>query len=283
MTSFKSLLVVALCFGLNHLSAQDLAYVTADSGLTVREQPHVNARKVGKLYYGEALTITETTQHNLVIKEAGETIEGQWVKIQTPSIAGYVFNGYLSAHKMPKTIEFNHRGLRLKLKHLNSTDEFKIHTFHDTDTVSVGLSLGDSPEGKLLLVNNTQYKRVSIFQRYETSISILNEGPHCDLTKWEHYNSSYTPLEQLSTHKFRVLSYKPEEYRKFTETTIEALKEAVKTQCGEAWSSYIKDIKSLTDYPASIGISRIFLKIILTDHQDQVSEKIIEFELPMGC
>ena len=38
-------LLVAFCYG------QDYAYVTANSGLTIREQPDVNALKIGKLQY----------------------------------------------------------------------------------------------------------------------------------------------------------------------------------------------------------------------------------------
>ena len=46
------------------------------------------------------------------------------------------------------------------------------------------------------------------------------------------------------------------------------------------WS---KDIKNVNEYPSGVSMSRIFLKILLTDENDSVIEKTIEFEIPMGC
>lgn len=283
MRELKQVLAVLLLLITNVIIGQNSAYVTADNGLTVREQPNPNARRVGKLDYGEAIEITEYTSVNLVLFDEGEKIEGKWVRIQTPALAGYVFNGFLSPDKMAESLEFRYHGLKMKLKNLNSTDEFKLHNFHDLDTVYVTVELGDSPEGKIISITNKNYKRIGIFQRHENSVTIMNEGPHCDLTEWEHFYSQWRPIQALSKSKFKTLTYSESEGQLFMDIDIDDLKNTVRNKCGEEWSNDVVDIKTVNDYPASVGISRIFLKILMTDNNDKVIEKIIVFEIPMGC
>lgn len=282
MEIIKSLFAVVLLTSSGTSLSQNQAYVTADNGLTVREQPDPKGRRVGKLDYGDAIEITESTNINLILVDEGEQIDGKWVKIQSPTITGYVFNGFLSKEKIVKPIEFRYVGLSLKLKNLKSSDEFKIHTLHYTDTIKIGVTLGDSPEGKILTVNNEDYKRISIFQCFKSSITIMNERPHCNLTDWEHYYSPWRPIEAISKTKFKTLGYSLKERQQFRDIDIEALKQEVKDKCGNHWSNYVKDLKTLNDYPVNIAINRIFLKVLITDHNDKVTEKIIEFEIPMG-
>jgi hypothetical protein len=265
------------------LTSQNPFFVTADNGLTVREQPDPKARRVGKLNYGEAIDVIETTNINLAIVDDGEQIEGQWVKMQSPSIKGYVFNGFLSPEKLEEPIELRHYGLTMRLKNLKTNDEFKRHTLHDKDTIRINVALGDSPEGKIITINNKDYKHVSIFQQFENSVTIMNEGPHCDLTGWKHYYSSWEPLQAISKTKFKTLQYSSAQRRQFMDIDIDQLKTEVENKCGKDWRNYVNDITTVNDFPADIGISRIFLKVLLTNENDEVTEKIIEFQIPMGC
>ena len=265
------------------LTSQNPFFVTADNGLTVREQPDPKARRVGKLNYGEAIDVIETTNINLAIVDDGEQIEGQWVKMQSPSIKGYVFNGFLSPEKLEEPIELRHYGLTMRLKNLKTNDEFKRNTLHDKDTIRINVALGDSPEGKIITINNKDYKHVSIFQQFENSVTIMNEGPHCDLTEWKHYYSSWEPLQAISKTKFKTLQYSSAQRRQFMDIDINQLKTEVENKCGKDWRNYVNDITTVNDFPADIGISRIFLKVLLTNENDEVTEKIIEFQIPMGC
>jgi hypothetical protein len=277
------LLTVFLCCSSFLLIGQNPFFVTADNGLTVREQPDPKARRVGKLNYGEAIEVIETTNINLAIVDDGEQIEGQWVKMQSPSIKGYVFNGFLSSVKLEDPIELRHYGLTMRLKNLKTNDEFKRHTLHDKDTIRINVALGDSPEGKIITIHNKGYKHISIFQRFENSVTIMNEGPHCDLTEWKHYYSSWEPLQAISKTKFKTLGYSSAQRRQFMDIDINQLKTEVENKCGKDWRSYVNDITTVNDFPADIGISRIFLKVLLTNENDEVTEKIIEFQIPMGC
>ena len=283
MKILKQILAIGFMFNMAFLCAQQQAYVIADNGLTIRDKPDVSSERLGKLNYGDEIEITEQTNIELVIIDDGKKIVGNWVKIKANSKSGYVFNGYLSKEKFIKGIEVHLKGLQIKLKNLKSNDESIVYSFFDKDTINVSVELGGSPEGKTLIVNNGDYKRVSIFQRYENSITIMNEGPHCDLTEWEHYYSNWQPIHKISSNKFETLSYTEDDWEKFTDISIEALKTEVLEHCGEDWVKYIKNVKTVKDYPAGVGTSRIFLKIMMIDFEDKVTEKIIKFEIPMGC
>tara|TARA_S200000501_G_C20750106_1_gene711247 strand:- start:453 stop:1169 length:717 start_codon:yes stop_codon:yes gene_type:complete len=77
-------------------------FVSAKSGLNVRERPNSNSNKTGIILYnqkvkilsrsGKKLTINDTDEETGVIK----TIEGEWVEvIFGTNLKGYVFDGFL--------------------------------------------------------------------------------------------------------------------------------------------------------------------------------------------
>ena len=114
------LVLVAFSYG------QDYAYVTADSGLTVREKPDVAASKLGKLMYNEAVELVEKTKIKLVIVDEGNRISGEWVKIKMngyQDLKGYVFNGFLSETKMPKIINVKFPEANVHIKNLSIVDD----------------------------------------------------------------------------------------------------------------------------------------------------------------
>ncbi|MCA0131122.1 SH3 domain-containing protein [Winogradskyella alexanderae] len=282
MNFLKQILLVALIICATPTWSQEQAYVIADNGLSIREKPNLNSKKIGKLKYGQSIKIEDDTGEKLVILDNGKTVSGNWVRVKTRTKYGYVFDGYLSK-EMSEGIEVDYKGLSLKIKNLKSTDEFKVKSFFDTDTVTVDVELGDTPEGKTLLLKNKDYKRISIFQKFENSISISNEGPHCDLTKWKHYSSDWKPIEQINRGTFEVLSYTTEDWPKFVNISMEELKQEISNYCGSDWMKLVKNAKSINDYPISVSTSRILLKFIITDFDDKVIEKIIAFNIPMGC
>ena len=126
-------------------------------------------------------------------------------------------------------------------------------------------------------------ENVKIEQRYETSLTIMDEGPHRDLTEWKHFSSEWKTLKQKNG-KFLCLSYSEKETEKFPESSIEELKAEVKVKCGEKWARHIENVTSLTEYPCGIAISRYFLRITgqFKTNGKKIS-KLIVIENPMGC
>ncbi|HAK31783.1 MAG TPA: hypothetical protein DCO90_21685 [Sphingobacterium sp.] len=65
---------------------------------------------------------------------------------------------------------------------------------------------------------------------------------------------------------------------------MDELKQKVKEQCGEEWFKLLTKVKSPSEYPSAVGISRYFLRIAcrLKDNGKKVT-KLIIIKTPMGC
>ncbi|MEG4904457.1 hypothetical protein [Microcoleus sp. F10-A1] len=174
--------------------------------------------------------------------------------------------------------------LTLSINRLVVWDEEKKLNQLQTDSVSLSAELGETIEGQKISISTKELTDIIIEQRYETSVAISNEGPHCDLTDWKHYYSDWKPLKQLSDGKFVGITYDLKENERSPKVPINELKERVREQCGEEWYQLVKNIKSPYEYPSSVGISRYYLKV--TGKQKTTGKtikKTIIIELPMGC
>ncbi len=163
-------------------------------------------------------------------------------------------------------------------------DSYYDYSFNNKgdDTTLVYLELGDSPENNLLIFDSGEAEIVNVYQRYETSVTIMNEGQHLDLVDWLHYTSGWVELEKNDNRSFNSISYSEEEAAKFPDADIEKLKVKAKNIGGEKWAELVKDVKSVNDYPIGVGISKIEFKIeyILKGIK---KAKYIVFEMPLGC
>ncbi|AUP79636.1 SH3 domain-containing protein [Flavivirga eckloniae] len=278
--------IIALLIAFNFAQAQELHYVKADNGLILREKPDRTSNRVTKLDYGTQLEVMEYTNLKLEVIDNNDVISGEWVKIITKeddysTEIGYVFNGYLTEEKLKKRF-------KVGFDELFSLSVDGLYAFvlkENKDTIDVALELGESIEEKNIRIkHHTDYKDIKVFQRYVNSVSIMNEGPHCDLLDWKSYYSSWVPLKPLKAlNQFKTNSYTDDAWGKFKDVDINAFKQAVKTHCGDDWAELVKHVKSINEYPAVVSMSHISLKVVFTTMNDEKIEKIIVFEIPMGC
>ncbi len=286
---FFRILIVA-CFALSVAQAQDIQYVFAENGLIVREKPNQGAIKVGLLDYGTPIEVIEHTNLNLDVVDNNKTISGQWVKVRGIDAyeffeEGYVFNGYLTEEKIERPLKVKFDAFSVLI------DEFDEHTRKSEkvdieNAVSYYVELGESPEDRYLKVKHHQeYRSIEVFQRHQNRITIMNEGPHCDLLEYQHFNSSWKPLKMYpsSNNIFKTIVFDAKDYKRFGDVDIADLKAYVKDYCGEDWSKLIESATSISDSPIGVTVSQIQLRIVMTDIDGYKTEKIIIFELPMGC
>lgn len=280
MKNLKMILAIALVFNMAIATAQQEAYVAAESGLSLRDQPDVSGKMLTKLAYGEAIGLLEETDKNLVVLDAGEKISGKWVKVETRNHIGYVFNGYLSPNKIARTIRLKFNDVNVEIKNLATSDYKRSHNLKEADSTTIKVDINDKPEGKNIVLIENDYKQVSLFQRYENSFSYMSGDPKCNTNEWKQFSTEWKPLKQLKSNTFETLTYTEKDWINFIETAIKDLKDDVEDKCGKDWLNYVKTIKNLKDYPVSISTERVFIKFILTDSEDNITEKIIEFEIP---
>jgi hypothetical protein len=175
------------------------------------------------------------------------------------------------------------KDLTVEIKSLAPFDNKELKTVF-TDKAEFMVDLGETLESSVIVIKTKKYKDIEIHQAIETSVTIMNEGPHCDLTNWKHYTSDWRKVKTLKSNTFQVTGYNNGESKQFPKVSIQEVMEAARKQCGEEWDKHIKDIKSIYDYPCDVGISRYFLKIKATDKVsgDKI-EKAIVVLIPMGC
>ncbi len=148
------------------------------------------------------------------------------------------------------------------------------------DSAYLYLDIGASIEGlKLTLEGASGVDSIVVEQCYETSVSISDEGPHCDLLDWKHYRSPWKKIRQLTLGVYLCDTYSMEEQSRFPDVNAGELKKVVSAHCGEEWSNMVKNV---SEYPCEVGISNYYLRIKGIVNGRPL-RKIIVFESPMGC
>ncbi|WP_417870868.1 SH3 domain-containing protein [Winogradskyella sp.] len=282
MKNLKMILAIGFVFNILVVTAQQSAYVSAESGLSLRDQPDVSGKMLTKLAYGEAIGVLEKTNKQLVVLDAGEKVSGEWVKVETRNHIGYVFDGYLSSEKIAKTIRLKLKDLNVEIKNLATSDYKRSHDLNNSETATINVDADATPEGKNIVLVDSDYKHVSLFQRYENSFSFMSADSKCNTNEWTQFDTEWKPLKQLNSNTYETLTYTEKDWITFIETATKDLKDDVVDKCGEDWLNYIKTIDNVKDFPVSMSTNRVFIKMILTDFEDNVTEKIIEFEMPKG-
>ena len=180
-------------------------------------------------------------------------------------------------------LEIKFEEFSIEIDSLEVWDEEEKLKEQQKDTARIYLELGETIEGQKLKIHKIKEGQIRIYQRFENSITVMNEGPHCDLTEWKHYNSNWKDL-QIENSQFLTESYSEQDWDKFIEVDMNELREAVRVKCGEGWAEHVKDVKSPTEYPFGISTSRIFFKIeFIEQDSEYLKERIISIEIPMGC
>jgi hypothetical protein len=197
----------------------------------------------------------------------------------------FIAFGYLTVYSQVKksVIEFNDMTVTIKnIAPLDYTELNKIF-YNDAEfTADIGAELELNKAE--IIINAGNYSKIEIYQAYETSITISDEGPHCDLIDWKHYTSNWEMLAEIKKNHFKPVYFTESDKNMFPEVTMDEVKQAVKLYCGKNWVNLIKNAKSIYDYPIGVGISRIYLKIYVLDKYNNLqTEKNIIILIPMGC
>jgi hypothetical protein len=154
----------------------------------------------------------------------------------------------------------------------------------NNDSVLVYLELGEVIEENKINVETNNFKIISIRQSFETSITVMNEGPHLDLTEWKHYRSDWFNLKEVSENSFMTVVFKNENKEKFIPVEISEVYDAVKEYGGESWYEHAKTSKNIYEYPFGVGVSRYFIEIVLENvDTNKAIRKMIVFYSPLGC
>jgi hypothetical protein len=153
------------------------------------------------------------------------------------------------------------------------------------DIVSVDLELGDSLNDLILRLHPQSGVRGEfvVEQSFETSLTVMQEGPHLDLVEWKHHTSPWVPLKKLSATDFRIPTISEADSQKFPEVTPKEIRAIVAKEGGAKLGEYVSKVKGPNDYPCGIGLSKVSFRIILKEGGEARVVKTLEFLVPMGC
>lgn len=153
------------------------------------------------------------------------------------------------------------------------------------DIVTVDLELGDSLSGLLLRLHPQSGVKGEFIveQSFETSMTVMQEGPHLDLVDWKHYTSPWVPLKKLNATDFRIPSISEADSQRFPEVTPKQIRAIVTKEGGAKLGEYVSEVKGPNDYPCGVGLSKISFRIILKEGGEAKVVKTLEFLVPMGC
>lgn len=154
----------------------------------------------------------------------------------------------------------------------------------NADSINVTADLGESIEGQVFEIKCKDLTDITMEQRYETSATIMNEGPHCDLLDWKHFISDWKAMPKTVSGQFIAIQYTEADRERFPEVSASEFRKKVLAHCGAEWKEQIKLLSSPSKEPAGVGISRYTIRITGTNKvNNQKVERLIHIEVPMGC
>ena len=140
---------------------------------------------------------------------------------------------------------------------------------------------------ELFILGGDQSEQYRISERYRTSMTVMGEGPHLDLTDWRHFDSEWIPLEKLSQRKFRSLASEKMDVETFPATSRAELMSAVRKRAiAVDWEPAIelaKTCRSPKDEPCAVSVSSVYFRVERLVGDTWVKVGSIEISIPMGC
>lgn len=189
-----------------------------------------------------------------------------------------LINGSAPEYDTSITIVFNEITIRLS-RLIEFNEETSTKTIAG-DSCYITSDIGETIFGKQIEVLSTTLEDLKIEQCFETSISISNEGPHCDLLNWKHYYSNWTTLKKISTNAYQCESFPENKDLKFPDVDMKEFLQIVAEHCGEPYAEKVRNNKQIT--PENIGISKVFIRLTGKYNKRVITKQII-IELALGC
>jgi hypothetical protein len=94
------LLIIFVSFWLQASAQDSVFYVTARSGLSIRQSPSVNGKIIGKLNYGDKVIIKENVIDSSVLYIDG--FPSGWAKVNAKGLQGYIVDVFLFSIPPPQ-------------------------------------------------------------------------------------------------------------------------------------------------------------------------------------
>jgi hypothetical protein len=163
-------------------------------------------------------------------------------------------------------------------------DETRIENL-SAEPVDFDLELDHSIENQIIALHAfpNDAREFKVEQRFETSMSVSDEGPHLDLTEWKHFASGWKEIKSLGGNKFLTSKIPESDRSAFPKVGRDEIYEAVLKYGDKKWADYARTCKSPNDGPCSVAVSRISFRVKAKENGKWKTIHEMNVFVPMGC
>lgn len=175
------------------------------------------------------------------------------------------------------------------IKVINHDSEYPITEteFENLTSVAIDheLDLGDSIENQIIVLKSqpNDSRDFKIEQRFETSMTVSDEGPHIDLTGWKHFTSEWREIKKLDSHRFLTSKTSDADRVRFPKVTKKQIYDAILKASDREWAEKARGCASPNSEPCGVGVSTVSLRISARENNAWSVIHQINFLIPMGC
>jgi hypothetical protein len=237
----------------------------------------------------------------------GTTVAALWATSRHAPVKTYQNVANLNAPRLETDTDIRQSGYLKAIEITNHNQEYPVSArwLEDMsiDPVTVDLDIGESIEDQLIILHTYPGEswEFKVEQQFETSLTVMDEGPHIDLLDWKHYTSAWEEIRMIERNHFLTSTVGPSESSKFPQVTRREIFVAVKKAerklyadyyetartagdpVDEKWSQRARQCQSTGEYPCAVSVSTIRLRIKVKEDGEWKIIKRMEFIVPMGC
>ena len=150
-------------------------------------------------------------------------------------------------------------------------------------TTNAYLDLGENLSNKTVRIAAKDGANFKVQIQLETSLTIMDEGPHLDLINWKHCTTEWREVEKISGSEFILPVLEKINVDCFPNVTAAEIRAEALKLGGERWANLIKQDASINDYPLSTALSLVRIKIEEKISGEWQTITVLHFSIPMGC
>jgi hypothetical protein len=180
------------------------------------------------------------------------------------------------------TIPFDEITLRFEGGILSSVNDNTTQN-ERLDTAYIELEMGEDIGQVGVLVMQSTLQDLVVEQSMQTTMTINNEGPSCELDNWKHYVMPWVALKKGISGNYQLNGYSDKEYNLFPEVTVEEIKTAAKAHCGNDWIPVIDKINTLQDAYCDTVIDKVMIRVSGKKATGESVVKYVIIKMPTGC
>jgi len=151
----------------------------------------------------------------------------------------------------------------------------------------INLELGDTIESAMVEVvpRVDDDRDLALQYQIETSMTIMDDGPHIDLVDWKHYTSDWINLQRIDARRFRLpkIESNYELASQFPTYTVDELYEAAMAAGGHRWADLAREWPRPEDGRVGVGISTVRIRVVAHEPGGMETLFTLHISVPMGC